>query len=313
MVKRVILGTLLVGLIAVLVVGAIVRTVDKTDNVAEARGQGRGWSDAETVQYVSDTQGRRGGGNGQAAGTGRQAESAERLYPNYDDVPETWTVYEGTIVEAPESGGDLVILADDGTEVTVGTGPGYMESQGFVLESGERVQVQGYWEDDELKAAQVTRLSDGQTVTLRDQLGRPAWSGAGQRTASQADTTTAPTWGGRGGQAQTEPPGDGTATGQAEVDEWLTLEGTVLSVDADALVVQLPGGEQVVIENRPWWFAQEQGIEVQPGDGIAVTGFYEDGEFEAGKVENLRSGQVVEIREDGGRPLWAGGGRRGSW
>ena len=93
-----------------------------------------------------------------------------------------------------------------------------METQGFVLEAGERVQVQGYWEDDELKAAQVTRLSDGQTVTLRDQLGRPAWAGGGQRAASQTETAAAPLWGGRGGQGQIEAPGDGTTTGQAEVD-----------------------------------------------------------------------------------------------
>jgi hypothetical protein len=69
----------------------------------------------------------------------------------------------------------------------------------------------------------------------------------------------------------------------------------------------------VVVENRPWWFAQEQGVEVQPGDGIVLTGFYEDGEFEVGEIKNLRSGQVVEIREESGRPLWAGGGRRGTW
>jgi len=312
MAKRVILGVLLVGLIGVLVVGAIIRTVDKTGNVAEAHGQGRGQSDVGTVQFVANTQGRGGGGNGQNGGAGRQAENTERLYPNYDDVTESMVVYEGTVVEAPESDGDLVILADDGTEVTVGTGPGYMEAQGFVLEAGEQVQVQGYWEDDELKAAQVTRLSDGETIMLRDQLGRPAWAGGGQRSAVQTETTTAPSWGGRGGQGQVEVPGDGTGTGQAEVDEWLTLQGEVLSVDADALIVQTPSGEQVVVENRPWWFAQEAGAEVQAGDEIVLTGFYEDGEFEVGQLENLRSGQVVNIREESGRPLWAGGGRRGS-
>jgi len=314
MAKRVILGVLLVGLIGVLVAGAIIRTADKTGSSAEAYGQGRGRSDVETVQSVANTQGRGGGGNGQNGGGGWQVENTERLYPNYDDVAESMVLYEGTVIEAPESDGDLVILADDGTEVTVGTGPGYMEAQGFVLEAGESVQVQGYWEDDELKAAQVTRLSDGETVTLRDQLGRPAWSGGGQRATGQTETTvTASGRGGYAGQGQTEVPGDGTGTGQAEVDEWLTLQGTVLSVDADALIVQTPSGEQVVVENRPWWFAQEAGAEIQPDDEIALTGFYEDGEFEVGQLENLRSGQVVNIREESGRPLWAGGGRRSTW
>ena len=89
-------------------------------------------------------------------------------------------IYEGAVLLSPETGGDLVIMTDAGEEITVGTGPGYMEEQGFVLQAGERVQVLGYWEDDELKAAQLTRLQDGQTITLRDQLGRPAWSGSWQ-------------------------------------------------------------------------------------------------------------------------------------
>lgn len=313
MLKRAVLGTLLVGVIGILVAGAIIRTVDKTENVAEARGQGRGRSDVETLEYTALNEGQGRGGYGQGAGNGWQVETTERQYPNYEDVPDTWGVYEGTVVETLESGGDLVILADDGTELVVGTGPGYMQTQGFVLEAGERVQVQGYWEDDELKAAQVTRLSDGQTISLRDQLGRPAWSGGGRRAASQTATTTlAPGLGGFGGQGQTEAPGDGTGTGQAQVDEWLTLNGTVVSIDQDALVVQMAGGEQVMVENRPWWFAQELGFTAQPGDGITLVGFYEEGEFEVGRLENLRSGQVVDIREDSGRPLWAGGGRRGS-
>jgi hypothetical protein len=313
MLKRAVLGTLLVGLIGILVAGAIIRTVDKTENVAEARGQGRGRSDVETVEVVTLNQGQGRGGYGQGNGSGRQVENTERLYPNYEEVPDTWGVYEGVVVEALESGGDLVVLADDGTEIAVGTGPGYMQAQGFVLEAGDRVQVQGYWEDDELKAAQVTRLSDGQTIALRDELGRPAWSGAGQRAASQTATTLAPGRGGFGGQGQAEAPGDGTATGQAQVDELLTLEGTVMSIDADALVVQMTSGEQVVVENRPWWFAQDKGFTALPGDAITLVGFYEGDEFEVGQLENGRSGQVVAIREVSGRPLWAGGGRRATW
>ena len=38
---------------------------------------------------------------------------------------------------------------------------------------GEMVQVRGYWEDNEFKAAQVTRLADGETIVLRDDVGRP--------------------------------------------------------------------------------------------------------------------------------------------
>ena len=104
--------------------------------------------------------------------------------------------------------------------------------------------------------------------------------------------------------------GDQTGTGQAEVDEWLTLPGTVASVDADVLVVETAGGE-VTVENRGWWYAQEQGFAAQIGDELVLTGFYENEDFEVGQIENLTNGQTVILRDETGRPMWAGRGRRG--
>jgi hypothetical protein len=311
--KKVILGTLLVGLIAVLMAGAIIRTIDKTDNVAEARGLSRGRSASEVGEYTTVSQGQRGGGYGQGGGYGRSVDNTERLYPNYETAPEEWSVYEGTVVQAPAAGDDLVLKTVEGQEVTIGTGPGYMEAQGFTLEVGEQVQVQGYWEDGEFKASQLTRLGDGLTIAMRDQAGRPAWAGGGQwATTVQAETAAnSAGQGGFGGEGRTDAPGDGTGTGQAQVDEWLTLGGTVVSVDSNALVVETDSGEQVVMENRPWWFAQEQAFSAQPGDSVTVIGFYEDGEFEVGQIDNLSTGQTVTIRDESGRPLWAGRGRRG--
>ncbi len=311
MLKRVLLGALLVGVIGILVAGAIIRTVDKTENVAEARGEGRGRGSIETDVYSLGQTG--GGGFGQGGRYGQAANTAERQYPNYETVPEDWAVYNGTVAETPETGGELVIVTEDGQELSVGTGPGYMDAQGFALQTSEQVQVQGYWEGEEFKAAQVTRLGDGETITLRDQLGRPAWAGAGKRSAEQqaATSESAPGQGGYGGEGRTDAPGDATGTGQAQVDEWITLSGTVVSLDADALVVQTAVGEQVVMENRPWRYAQEQGFVATAGDQVRVVGFYEDGEFEVGQIDNLSTGLSVQIREEGGRPMWAGRGQRG--
>jgi hypothetical protein len=320
MLKKVVLGTLLVGLIGVLVAGAIIRTVDKTDNVAEARGLGQGRAVSEAGEALAQGQGQGRGRSAQATGNGQSLATADRLYPNYDDTPEVMSTYEGTVLLTPETGGDMVILTDEGQEITVGTGPGYMEEAGFTLQAGERVQVLGYWEDNELRAAQLTRMQDGQTITLRDELGRPAWSGAGNRATEQQGTVA---WGGRfssgssrgsgyDGEGNTEAPGDGTGTGQAVVDEWLELSGTVIGVDASLLSVQMDNGELLEMIGRPWSFAQEQGFTAEIGDRLTVTGFYEDGEFEVGGIENLTTPQSVVIREESGRPLWAGGGRRGS-
>ena len=79
MIKKIVLGTLLVGLIGFLVAGAIIRTVDKTENVAEAQGQGYGRDVGEARGYGTEPQGQgfgagRRGGYGEADATGSEAE-----------------------------------------------------------------------------------------------------------------------------------------------------------------------------------------------------------------------------------------------
>ena len=116
--------------------------------------------------------------------------------------------------------------------------------------------------------------------------------------------------GGSQGNGGSQTYGDGTGTGQAQVDEWLTLTGTVTAVDADLLAVDTAGGE-VLVENRGWWYAQEQGFAAQVGDQVTLTGFYENDAFEVGQIDNLTTGQSVTLRDENGRPMWAGRGRRG--
>lgn len=322
MLKKIVLGTLLVGLIGILVVGAAIRTLDKTGNVAEARGGESG-------------QGRGGQGRGQAADSQVVASAGRNqgdgILALEGAVPSgEWLSYEGTVVQAPAAGVDMVIATGDGQEMVVGTGPGYLDAMGLTLQAGELVQVQGYWEDDEFKAGQVTRLRDGATVALRDEYGRPAWSGAGQRQNASTAVTAASSGRGAGrgsggggyagqaygGQGSLPAPGasqgsaDGLGTGQAEVDEWLTVVGTVMVVNADEMVVQLDGGEQITMDGRAWRFVQEQAFQVQINQRLSLTGFYEEGDFEVGTVQNLTSGQSVLIRDENGRPLWAGRGWR---
>jgi len=93
-----------------------------------------------------------------------------------------------------------------------------MTSQGFTLQAGDPVQVRGYWEDDELKAAQVTRLADGQTITLRDEAGHPAWAGNGKRAVERQATAAQGSrgQGSYGGRGREDAPGAQTGTGQAK-------------------------------------------------------------------------------------------------
>jgi RNase P/RNase MRP subunit p29 len=305
MLKKIVLGALFFGLIGVLAAGTVVRTIDRTEIVAEARsrGPGRGQDYGDVGECTEDGlrqgygQGNVEATGGPGRGLGRAGDSlADRQYPNLEDTPDVWLEYQGTVVQVPGDGVDLVVRTNDGQELTIGTGPMVMASQGFTLQAGEQVQVRGYWEDGEFKAAQVTRLADGQTITLRDQFGRPAWAGAGRN-------------------AQPEDAG----VGQAGVEEWLAIQGTVVSVDTNTLVVQTASGEQLAVENRAWWFAQEQGFSTQVGNQVTLVGFYEGDDpstgsgqrFEVSRIDDATNGQTVLVREENGRPLWAGRGRRG--
>ena len=46
---------------------------------------------------------------------------------------------------------------------------------------GDSISAEGAWEGEEFKAATITLLADGKSITLRDEWGRPMWSGAGRR------------------------------------------------------------------------------------------------------------------------------------
>ena len=95
--------------------------------------------------------------------------------------------------------------------------------------------------------------------------------------------------------------------------EWEDRQGLVISLDESMMELILEGEEILVVEGRAWSYAQEIGFVAEIGDEVVVSGFLEDGEFVAGALENLTTGQAVVLREESGRPLWAGGrGRRGA-
>ena len=193
MLKKVLAGTLMVGFIGILVFGAINRTMDQAGKTSEAqsRGPGQGRSSEETAQGLSRGQNNGGWQDPNEGGRGYgQGRTAERQYPNYETAPESWEAYTGTVIQAPEPGVELVIETDDGESLQIGTGPMDLVAQGFALNAGDRVQVNGYWEDDEFKAAQLTNTATGQTLALRDEFGRPAWAGGGRNASGRgADGT----------------------------------------------------------------------------------------------------------------------------
>lgn len=100
--------------------------------------------------------------------------------------------------------------------------------------------------------------------------------------------------------------------GPASVDEWLEVVGTVVSKNEEELVLQLQDGQEMIVECKSWTYALELGFTTEIGNEIKLYGFYEGKEFEIGGFEDLTTQLLTMVREESGRPFWAGGSGRGA-
>ena len=131
------------------------------------------------------------------------------------------------------------------------------------------------------------------------------------RNGEQGESYGAVTNGNQGDQAgfqsfeSNESAGEGLAV---DADGWSEVIGIVTSIDPDLLQIQLEDNSVIEISRRAWWFSQEQGFSASIGDQVNLTGFFEGDEFETAKLDNLTTGFSVAIRDENGRPLWAGKG-----
>jgi len=100
--------------------------------------------------------------------------------------------------------------------------------------------------------------------------------------------------------------------GSASVDEWLEVVGAVVSMNEEELVLQLQDGQEMVVECKAWTYALELGFTTDIGNELKLYGFYEGEEFEVGGFEDLTTQLLTMVREESGRPFWAGGSGRGA-
>jgi len=145
MLKRILLVTFLLVIVAVLAVGAIIRTNDK---VVGTRGNGRG----------------QGLGN---AAYAAQAGSVE------------WVTIEGTVVGVNEIA--MTVQTTTGDQILVENRPWlYALEQKFSANVGDQIRMKGFADNGYFTAAQLQNLTNGETVQVRDETGRPGWSGRGR-------------------------------------------------------------------------------------------------------------------------------------
>lgn len=102
-------------------------------------------------------------------------------------------------------------------------------------------------------------------------------------------------------------PADGFGLGQADVKAWITETGIIESVSPDLWVIKLSDGTFLELEGQALRYLNEQGFSVNVGDSVTLTGFFDGDKFEIGQIENTALGTIMSIRDENGRPYWAGG------
>jgi len=191
MLKKMLLGALLVGLIGVLIAGAVVRTNAKAGD-GEANGSGGRGRTTEAAATVADdaeqyggrwAQGEQavtgGGQGGRGQGGGRSATEAAPA-PQADVTAAEWLTVQGHVVRVAD---DLVEIKTAAGEVIPFEGRplSFAQEQGLSLKVGDAVELAGFDEDGEFKLGKVKSLGSGASVQLRDASGRPGWAGRGRQ------------------------------------------------------------------------------------------------------------------------------------
>jgi len=189
-----------------------------------------------------------------------------------------------------------------------------------ILVGAVAVGVYDYVRGDSTLAYQGANGRNAESQPADDGRGsgnRGAGGNGGNASGSQSRTGEAAGPAAGSGQAQGE--GQGLADGsqvpqpQAEVEEWVTVRGTVTAVELNALNIVTSDGEAMLVQLGPEHYWTAQGVAIEAGDEVEITGFCEDGtSFNAGQVTLLATGETLALRDTTGRPLWAGGPGRGN-
>lgn len=183
---------------------------------------------------------------------------------------------------APDEGGEAIY-------VELGP-PNVWQAAGVTLAAGDTVEVEGFVQGTLYHAAIVT-TADGGEIVVRDETGFPVWAGGRNAGAN----------GLRDGSRVPQP------QVQVDRDEWETAEGTVSEVLANALTIEFADGSVLTVGLGHPIADSAADVAFDAGDAVQVAGFDLNGRFVAGEIENLTKGGTLVLRDDFGRPLWAGG------
>ncbi len=183
MFKKVLLGLLAAGVIAILVVGAVNRTNSKVSDSTTAGAGRRGGSVAGETLALGQAQ-LESGQHTPGSGGGRWAQPADRSAQTTTGLTSAsttiaWQTVEGVV--AGVASDILTVQTTAGQTIEVEGQPwAYAQQAGFAPRVGDSITLVGYDQAGEFIVGEMTDTSANQNVALRDATGRPAWAGRGQ-------------------------------------------------------------------------------------------------------------------------------------
>lgn len=156
-----------------------------TPQAAGAQNGNQGYSQqAASGQQQANANGAQGqgqgGGNGYQGGRNPNFQGGGNYNQRGSGTPQAtapeWVTLHGTVSDVTPM--DFLLTLEDGSALRVDSGNQYfLKTLGLTLQGNESVTVIGYWmETDFFVAAQITP-DGGETYVLRDEFGRPLWSG----------------------------------------------------------------------------------------------------------------------------------------
>ncbi len=282
MIKKIVIAILVLSVIGAIGAAVIYNANKPAEQIADGIAPLASNADRDSVEEVEETE-------------------AESLPPAENDLAQAPIEFTEDMGEPWKASAKIVALDDFGMDVTTEAGetvfvelgpPEYWQTQGVDLAVGDTVTIDGTINDANMIHATTVALDEGPTLVLRTETGAPMWSGGASNDHGQQ--------GGADGEHSPEP--------QAQVDEWITLEGTLMSFQGGNMTMGTTDGELIAFQTGNPRFFAEQGVSFQVGEEIIVVGFYEGDQFMAGDITQVSTGLRVMLRDPNGRPLWAGPG-----
>jgi hypothetical protein len=184
MVKRILLWSSYVGFVGLIIFGAVLRTEAKTegtDSLIDGRFEqkssdrpvqgGGNWDNWEADESVN---------SGEPRGrTDDRSAGADEIHLAETEEHD-WIHLAGTVSSINTE--SLWVFTDQGDSLEItGRAWRYILEQGVDLMTGDQVVLEGFYEDGEYEVAIIKIPSSGVLLQVREETGRPMWSGGSGR------------------------------------------------------------------------------------------------------------------------------------